>query len=347
VISVIDEALARLAPYGPELANGNTNHAPMAAEALCAMGRADAVLPWIERYRRSLVPRAAATARIDAAEWRRSLGRAELVAEWTAFFENELAEAPSADVVARWTARLAPGFSAAAMHGILRTAHAVRSLADRESPQRLRELAEGLGYWASTYEEIPGARSGDRRLAPRDAMARVPIVPPERRRFAGSITSSLAVLAEVPEFGAVLDAVDVSGPPAATISRLTETFARTSLANTHDVLTAIVFIHGVTGTTAIRALLPYLDDDTARGLVRYAWQAGAALYATFARRPFAVEPIDPPRESADALVHLAVDHGDEHAIKFTEACLREHRLAPSPAYLAAARYVLDVLPRPA
>ena len=33
----------------------------------------------------------------------------------------------------------------------------------------------------------------------------------------------------------------------------------------------------------------------------------------------------------------ALATGDEHAIKFTEACLREHALNPKPVYLAAAR----------
>ena len=42
----LDEALDRLSDCGPELANGNFNHAPMVAEALCALGRPDAVMPW-------------------------------------------------------------------------------------------------------------------------------------------------------------------------------------------------------------------------------------------------------------------------------------------------------------
>jgi hypothetical protein len=42
------------------------------------------------------------------------------------------------------------------------------------------------------------------------------------------------------------------------------------------------------------------------------------------------------------LIAEAVDTGDEHAIKFTEACLREHRVAPAPEFLAAAR---DACPR--
>jgi len=46
----LDGALDKLAGYGPGLANGNFSHAPMVAEALCALGRPEAVMPWIEGY---------------------------------------------------------------------------------------------------------------------------------------------------------------------------------------------------------------------------------------------------------------------------------------------------------
>ena len=59
----LDDALEILAPYGIELRNGNSNHAPMVAEALCAMGRPEAVMPWIARYRERMLPRPAAGAR--------------------------------------------------------------------------------------------------------------------------------------------------------------------------------------------------------------------------------------------------------------------------------------------
>jgi hypothetical protein len=36
------------------------------------------------------------------------------------------------------------------------------------------------------------------------------------------------------------------------------------------------------------------------------------------------------------LVDQAMRTGGEHAIKFTEACLREHAISPNPVFLAAA-----------
>jgi Questin oxidase-like len=109
-----DEALEILAPYGIALRNGNSNHAPMVAEALCAMGRPDAVLPWIARYRERMLPRPEAGARIGRGNWPSALGDRGRFADWSVFFAEELREAPWREVLDRWLERLMPGFCAAA-----------------------------------------------------------------------------------------------------------------------------------------------------------------------------------------------------------------------------------------
>jgi hypothetical protein len=43
------------------------------------------------------------------------------------------------------------------------------------------------------------------------------------------------------------------------------------------------------------------------------------------------------------IADMAIAHGDDHAIKFAEACLREHAITPSTTYLAAARRAVDLL----
>jgi len=340
--TMMDAALTLLVGYGPDLRNGFTNHAPMAVEALAALGRADAVMPWLGRYRENFLPRPVPLEPILPDGWRAALGRTERVADWNAFFEAELARTPWKDVLHDWTARLAPGICASALHGVIRVGHAARSLDESGSAARLRELAEALGYWASTYQTLPVAPGGPGTLRAHEAIARVPVVPAAQRRFSGTIVSSLEALEEFPAFAPVIDLVDPSGAPEAIVSDLTETFARVYLANAHDGLTVIVFIHGVTGATALRSLLPHLPGTTAREAIRYLWQAGCALYAAFGTAP-APREIEPPRESRDALVDRAIASHDEHAIKFTEACLREHDLNPSPAYLAAARHAIGML----
>jgi hypothetical protein len=344
--AVIDDALGTLRAYGPELSNGLTSHAPMAAEALCAMGRPDAVMPWLERYRPGMLPRPAARERIARDQWRSALAHADRFADWSAFFAEELQRAAWPAVVNQWTGRLAPGICASATHGVIRVGHAVRSLEESASALRLQELADGLAYWAAWYQELPAvASAGAQRLRPRDAIARVRIVPQDQRRFAGTIVSSLAALSDFPDFAPVIDLIDLRNARVELAAELADVFARTYLANVHDVLTAIVFIHGVTSVAALASLLPHLDDPTARAALRYAWQAGCGLYAAFGSRPAAAGAIDPPREDHDTLIEMAIDHGDEHAIKFTEACLRFDALHPSPVYLAAARNAIAVLPR--
>jgi hypothetical protein len=180
-------------------------------------------------------------------------------------------------------------------------------------------------------------------LAPGLAIARVPIVPPDQRRFTGTITSSLDALDAFPPFAAVIGLAKLDGDPAEAISDLTETFARVFLANTSDTLTAIVFVHSVTSAAALRSLLPQLRPETTQIALRYAWQAACGLYAAFGQRPSPERPEELPGEPAAALVEMAIANGDEHAIKFTEACLREHGLRPRVAYLAAARRAMDFL----
>lgn len=341
--SVMEPALEMLAAYGPDLRNGLTSHAPMAAEALVALGRADAVMPWLEDYREGLAPRPRTRERILGEGWREALGATDRTQDWYEFFIERLQEAPWREVLELWGARLAPAICASAAHGVIRVGHAVRSLQDAPSPARIRELAEGLGYWAANYQTLPTAAATPAGLRARDAIAKVSIVPPEQRKFTGTIVSSLEALEEFPPFATVIGLLDVRDPLGGVLSDLSETFTRVYLSNAHDVLSTIVFVHGVTSVAAVRSMLPHLSDDTARQLTRYAWQASCGLYSAFGSAAPRTGEVDSPRESRETLIDLAIANGDEHAIKFTEVCLREFDLNPSPVYLAAARHVLGAL----
>ena len=56
------------------------------------------------------------------------------------------------------------------------------------------------------------------------------------------------------------------------------------------------------------------------------------------------EDIEPREADEDQLVDRSVAHGDEHVIKFTEACLHRNALGPSPVYFAATDHVLGMIP---
>ena len=342
--TLFDTALESIKDAGPDLRNGLTNHAPMAIEALCALGREDSVMPWLEHYRAGMLPWPSAQQPIDPHNWRAALGRIERVSDWRAFFVNELNTAPWRAVLNRWVERLAPAICASATHGVIRVAHAVRALSLDETPMRVAELAAGLGYWAACYQELPtdlsASQSTERASA---AIQRVAIVPPDQRKFTGTIVGSLERLAEFPPFASVIGIADLGGDATGVVSELTETFARVYLANAHDVLTTVVFIHGVTSGASLRLLAPHLSESVLRNALRYTWQAQCGIYAAFGLSCTPTRAVAIPRESREELIDMAVTNGDEHAIKFTEACQREHELNPKPEYLAAARHAMEVL----
>jgi hypothetical protein len=346
--AVLDEALEVLSAHGHELRNGLSNHGPMTVEALCALGRPEAVMPWLERYRKDLLPAPTARERIDRSSWRSALARPERFADWAAFFQEELREGPWPAVLERWTARLAPGICADATHGVIRVGHAARSLGVAETPQRLGELAAALASWAASYQDLPVPEPGvpaREPLAVGDAMLRVALQPAHERRFSGTIVSALEGLRGFSAFAAVIDLADLRGDPEGRLAELTDVYARVYLANARDPLTTIVFVHGVTAAAALGSLLPHLSEATARAALRFGWQAGCALYAAFGSAPPQPVGTELPQLDAAALVDRAIAHGDEHAIKLTEACLRRYARAPSPAYLAAADHALRALPR--
>lgn len=332
----LDDAYTRLLAYGPEYGPfAFANHAPMAVEAMVQLDRADAVAPWLARYAAHLGPQPVPRQAIDAAAPAAALGDETRFADWRALFDQALADQPWTAVLDAWAPRLAPGLVGAALHGVLRAAHATRALAARDTAPRRRELAQGLAYWAATYHPLPARRGTATPLPPAEALRAVPFLPAAARRPDGSIVDALAPLASFAPFAAVIDLVDVgAADPDARLSDLTVALAAAYLANA-GTASLIALVHFVTGPSAVRLLFPHVSDATRRLLLAHAWQAGAALYCVYGttREPGGATDAPPPR---DALIAGAIATGDEHAIKFVEACLREDALRPAAVYRAAA-----------
>jgi hypothetical protein len=85
----LDAALVTLHGTDVEFAGGLSNHGPMAAEALEAMGHADRIAPFVADYGRRLEPSRTAEP-LPRGEWPRALGRVELRASLVASFIEEL-----------------------------------------------------------------------------------------------------------------------------------------------------------------------------------------------------------------------------------------------------------------
>jgi hypothetical protein len=332
----IDDALEALKDTGPEFAGGLSNHGPMAAEALIALGRSDLVMPWVEQYVPQLDEHPTARRPISRDDWPEALGDHRRIGDWIAFFDAELRDRRWQSVLDEWAIEFAPGLVAAGTHGLIRTAHAVRSLAEVETPARRHELAEGLAYWAARYHRLPERPGSLRKLKPSQAIHLVERVEPEEQVRGGLIVDLLRPLEHAQTFPRIADFVEATTDASAFLSDLTETFARVYLANVEETGHVIGFVHAVTGPSAVRLITPHVSDAAALTLRRYAWQAAAALYAAMGRSEPSTAALEPPAATVEELADTAAATLDAHAIKFTEACLREYSLNPSPAYLVAA-----------
>jgi hypothetical protein len=346
----LHDAHERLAAYRYSDGQGFAVHAPMGAETLSTIGHDDVVASWVEDYKARNQPLDAppASARIDAddeSSWRNALGVPARVSDWAALFDQQLRDHPWPIVLERWVPVLLPGYAGALTHGIIRLAHGVRALPVEgpPTPVLLREVARGLAYWAATFTELPGeprlagTRTLDEALAalPRPAEPWTPI--------------EAGTFARIGELDAFPAAVEALAPPPSlddALSDLTAASCRVLLANP-DVF-PMGPIHAVTPTTAARVLLPYLTGVSVATLYAQLWHVNAAIFAGFTPAPVegaaapAAEPDEVP--APEDVLARAAEHRDTHAIKFAEACAREHARRPDPVYMLAAQRIVDVLP---
>ncbi len=334
---VVDEALGLLADAGPEYeAFGGrisfANHGPMVVDALVALDRSGAVLAWVERYRPRLAPRPEKCATIIASEWRDALGDMARVRDWADLFDDELAERPWQQVVNRWVPRLAAGMPFG-VHGAIRTAHGVRSLGRAETPLRVRELAEGLAYWAAQYEELPHKNGGQRNRLPSQVIGELEQLDRVERENALLFTDAMRKLVELPAFASVIGLIDTSDPTS-TLSDLALTFSALLIANNATV-NPRALSHSLTGGVATELMQPHLTPEVAEAALRYGWQTAAAFFCAIVLEPPTLDTA-PPSETITDIIDEALLCPDEHGIKVTETCIRHYRRKPDPVFLAAA-----------
>ena len=333
---VLDDALAVFATTAPEYGPfGFANHGPMACEALATLGREDAIEGWVARYRTRLHDAPPPAARpLSEAEWPGALGDAARFPEWLALFEHELADRPPTAVVGEWVPRLLPGAVGAATHGLIRSAHGLRALQDADTPPRRLELAHGLAYWGSQYQELPGPPLLIGHEGVADALADLPYMPEEAPQefLISDMVAHVADIAD--EFEQAVASLGWTGGPVELLDRLAGGGALAYLRNA-DAGSPIGLLHAITSPMACEMVLPWLAAEDRDAALGYVWQAVASLHVAYdIDRTGPLPEGSPP--TGDDLVDLALDSGDEHAIKLTEAALRNFARTKDPSVLLAA-----------
>ena len=326
-MSALDDAYDRLAAYAPEYGGGLSNHGPMVVESLDRIGRLDAIEPWLDGYVRQLDRATSPSGRLAL------LGEASSYPAWLEAIDDELRGAAWEPAVARWIERLLPGLVAAAAHGWLRTAHAVRGLQRFDTPSRRAELARGLAYWASCYDELPGVPAPSGPLTVTEAIAALPSA---HDPSVWLISDALRRLTDAATFPAAVDAVDPNGLD---VSAITTAVAARIVAA--ERVNAIVYVHAITAPSALRMVSSLLDGRGRVDATAHAWQAVAALLACYPTRGASTVPAG--SGDADDLVERAVLGGDEHGIKLAVAAVTEVEAGADAVVLQAADRLIGAL----
>jgi Questin oxidase-like len=318
----LDDALTIFAATAPEYGSlGFANHGPMASEALAKLGRAEAIPGWVERYRQRLGDAPPPAGRpLSEEEWPQALGQESAYPAWLALFEREIADRPAAAVVGEWAPRLLPGTVGAATHGLIRTAHGLRAFGAADTPPRRLEVAIGLAFWAARYQELPGPPLLIGKQGVPEALADLPYLPedvPQEFLISAQVSHIADISDEfeqaVASLGFGRDALDL-------LDQLAGGGATAYLRNA-DTGGAIGLLHSITSALACELVLPWLATEDRAAALGYVWQAVAALHVAYD-----IDRRGPPparnTPSIEALVDRAVEAGDEHAIKLTEAAIR-------------------------
>lgn len=333
------DAYERFHRTGPEWgADQLTNHGPMAAEVLVRRGRSDVVPGWIDRYIGRLDELPRATGEITDESWAEALGDGRRIGDWTAYFTRQFADRPWQQVLETWWQRLLPGIAAGATHGVIRTGHVVRTLlAGGESQPTLDELAHALAFWAARSRALPASGAPSGSLDPLAALDAVPRIPSQQ----GNLAARLGQLTDESGWPASVARLRPAATPAEVQTRLAGLVSAATLRYlSHGHGQPVLLVHTATAPNAVLHALPALPTSLWEPSLTAAWSASAAIFAAYAPSegaapaPPAAIPDGP--DAAAEVLDRAVDHGDEHVIKFTDTAAEVYSRTRQVDVLAAA-----------
>lgn len=313
----LQSLLTKFNTLPPTYNNGLANHLPMALHSLQALGadssRMDAFASfYVAAHYADAEPRD--TSAEAPLEWLSLRGKDTAFPQLSAWFERAISERGSAAVLRETLPSLITDVSAAAFHGVIRTAHAVQA-------QHEAEIAQGLAYWAMSWKPLrppTTAPPASELLSLAEWSSRLCGAAKQwTSGRAGLITDRMNVANDSDVYNQLAAAL----VPAPTERLRIEEFARFAL-ESYITSRNFVVLHMVTGMRALRVLLPWIDNATLATLQPLLAQTICAAYLAAEARPFHSRLATPPH-TWEAVVRVALDSKDEHVVKLIHACREE------------------------
>lgn len=329
---MLQRLLADNRGYSAEFGRRMSNHLSMAALALSWMGASDSrVSDFAANYRSrvQLEPLRPPAMRLTMDRWREYLGDPSIEGSAIAYFADVLAESGRAATLKAHLPDLMRGVGAAAFHALIRTAYALEADDDEE-------LAAALSYWTMSWLDLGVATLDGEAVNPLKIFDLFgSAFRPTAKLESGAIFRRMQAVAAHDSFVSV--SVRYS-PSKAGLADLAGA-AVTLFAATGD----FTALHAVTGTHALRLVLPWVDDH--QTALAYHWRALLAAYGSMGAPQL---PSDgeiarlrrcaTPPDWTD-LRAVALASNDDHLIKSIYSAWRENAVYRDPLYaLAAARY---------
>jgi len=316
----------------PEYRDQLTNHLPMALHALHSLGASrqrmrDFYAHYSLRFEGRTAPVPAAVRNPQSIDWRAMRGQADAYPTLLAYFNDLVAREGMEASLRLVLPDLMPGVSAAAFHGVIRTAHAVQA-------GHALELAAALAYWAWRWQALtaPPATHTQLEFAPWSALL---VQESLGWRSDGPLISIR--MADASQSTVYKELASALAPAASLGARIQEL---AGLAVDRYVASPnFTVLHMITGLRALRTMLPWLEDAVPA-------QTLLAQIVVAAYMAAQVKPLETPPETAvypwDAVVAAAIASDDDHVVKLVHACREEAAIYGEGNYLRAATLVADL-----
>jgi hypothetical protein len=289
------------AAYDAEYGAGLSNHLPMALVALVRLGATgERLATFRARYAHRLHAAPPMQPWSAGDPWRAPLGDPHAWPCYRTLFRQWIADEGAPHMLPQVLPALMQGVGAAAFHGAIRCAYALAA-------NHADELADGLAYWACRWFECGAPTGAGTERDPARLVATLALDLPGQPL----ISQAMAAAAADPRLQQTLARLHVDG---STLARLAQLAAERHAA--HGDFTTL---HLVTSAHAMSVLLPWLDDDAARG-VALAHYAGAWLAAWATLRRAEAAPAATVVLPWDEIVARAIESDDEHCIKLVDSC---------------------------
>ena len=306
------------ARYGAEYAGTLANHLPMLLHALHELGAPPARLAqFAAGYSRRLQPASAGSATL--LEPASHLGQWEAFPDLLAHFSARVRAQGRDACVREALPLLMPGVSAAAFHGLLRTAHGLAAGHDGE-------VAQGLAYWVARHQPLcltANLPQPDLSLAP--WWAQLSTWAQDETADGRLISGRMRAWANKPGFAAMALRLQ----PDETVLPGLARQAATLYAHSGD----FTLLHVVTSSWAMHVLTPLQQDGDA-ALRHYAAAVAAGWLASGRGQPGAPAPL--PLLAWPTIIEGALASEDDHIAKLVFAARSWYRLTGHEEFQQAA-----------